>query len=360
MERKTFRRIKNKMKDYNRNNTLYSRLLAAAGDDKLPILDNKTFESMNAEYGKEEMRKNLADYIATERPVFPLIEISEDDMRNTFERLRKFDTNSICIPREQVEKEVFEKYDDYEYPYSKYGLGVINGGSNFNKISNYFMQDLRLECSSYGHRAPKEVWENGDAYAIWKCLGPIWRGINKVHPVKVTQTDGTIKEELKGGSLTGACIVEAFRLGSYVATQFKPVVAKAIYDMTNAKRVLDTSCGWGDRLAGFFASDAEEYYGCDPNPNTYARYTEQISKYNKLLPKPKKVTIWRCGAEDLPYHKLPPIDVAFTSPPYFSTEEYNKGGEFQEDQSWHNMKIGVINFIYQLLRKQWKYQNLCL
>jgi len=256
-------------------------------------------------------------------------------MRNTFERLRKFDTNSICIPREQVEKEVFEKYDDYEYPYSKYGLGLINGGSNFNKISNYFMQDLRLECSSYGHRAPKEVWENGDAYAIWKCLGPIWRGINKVHPVKVTQTDGTIKEELKGGSLTGACIVEAFRLGSYVATQFKPVVAKAIYDMTNAKRVLDTSCGWGDRLAGFFASDAEEYYGCDPNPNTYQRYNEQISVYNKLLAKPKKVTIWRCGAEDLPYHKIPEIDCAFTSPPYFSTEEYNKGGEHEEDQSWH-------------------------
>ena len=133
------------MKDYQRNNTLYSRLLAAAGDDKLPILDNKTFESMNAEYGKVEMRKNLADYIATERPVFPLIEISEDNMRNTFERLRKFDTTSICIPKEQVEKEVFEKYDDYEYPYSRYGLGLMNGGNNFNKVSNYFMQDQRLE-----------------------------------------------------------------------------------------------------------------------------------------------------------------------------------------------------------------------
>ena len=334
MERKTFRRIKNKMKDYNRNNTLYSRLLAAARHDKLPILDNKTFELMNAEYGKEEMRKNLADYIATERPVFPLIEISEDDMRNTFERLRKFDTNSICIPREQVEKEVFEKYDDYEYPYSKYGLGLINGGSNFNKISNYFMQDLRLECSSYGHRAPKEVWENGDAYAIWKCLGPIWRGINGVHSKEVRELDGTTTVQLLGGELSAKSYISAFRLGTYIATQFKPVVAKAIYDMTNAKRILDTSCGWGDRLAGFFASDAEEFYGCDPNPNTYARYNEQISKYNKLLSKPKKVTIWRCGAEDLPYHKLPPIDVAFTSPPYFSTEEYNRGGEFEEDQSW--------------------------
>ena len=66
------------MKDYIRNDTLYGRLLDAAGDDKLPVLDNKTFESMNAEYGKEEMRKNLADYIATERPVFPLKEICPD------------------------------------------------------------------------------------------------------------------------------------------------------------------------------------------------------------------------------------------------------------------------------------------
>jgi len=281
----------NAFTDYKRNEKLYSRLLDFAGDDKLPVLDNNTFESMNAEYGKVAMRKNLADYIATERPVFPLIEISENTMRDTFERLRKFDTSTICISKEQVEKEVLEKYDDYEYPYSRYGLGLINGSSNFNKVSNYFMQDLRLECSSYGHRAPKEVWENGDAYAIWKCLGPIWRGINDVKLLKVTQADGTVTEELKGGSLTASCIVEAFRLGTYVATQFKPVVAKAIYQMTNAKTVLDTSCGWGDRLAGFFASDAEEYYGCDPNPNTYARYTQQISKYNK-------------------------------------------GGEFQEDQSW--------------------------
>ena len=146
------------MKDYNRNNTLYSRLLAAAGDGKLPLLDNKTFESMNAEYGKEEMRKNLADYIATERPVFPLKEISEDTMRECFHNLKNFDTSAICTPKEQVDKEVFEKYDDYEYSYSKYGLGLINGPSTYNDVSNFFMQDLRLECGSYGFRAPKEVW----------------------------------------------------------------------------------------------------------------------------------------------------------------------------------------------------------
>ena len=309
--------------------TLYKRLLDAANDGKLPILDNKSFELLNAQYGKEIFRETLAEYIATERPVFPLKEISYDDMRDSFGKLKKFNTNTICIPQEQIEKEVYEKYDDYEYPYSQYGLGLINGASTFNDVSNYFHQDLRLECGSYGFRAPKEVWENGTAKDIWKCFGPIWRGINGVQKVMI---EG--KEELIGGELNEKSYISAFRLGTYIATQFKPVVAKAIYDITDAKRVLDTSCGWGDRLAGFFASDAEEYYGCDPNPNTYQRYQEQISTYNKLLPKPKKVQIWNCGAEDIPYDKLPSIDVAFTSPPYFSTEEYNKGGELEENQSW--------------------------
>ena len=330
---------------YTRDNTLYNLLLDAASDDKLPLLDNKSFELLNKTYGKDKMRTHLADYIATERPVFPLKEISKDDMRKSFYDLKKFDTASICIPNEQVEKEVFEKYDDYKYSYEKYGLGLVNGASTFNDVSNYFHQDLRLACGSYGFEAPKKRWEENDAYDIWKCLGPIWRGINGVQKVMI---EG--KEELIGGDLTAKSYISAFRLGTYIATQFKPVVAKALYDMTNAIKVLDTSCGWGDRLAGFYTSKAKEYIGCDPNPNTFARYMKQVDEYERVLGNStpivkeernhftinasKKVTIYRCGAEDLPWDEIKDVDTAFTSPPYFSTEEYNKGGEHEEDQSW--------------------------
>ena len=75
---------------YIRDNTLYGRFKDAAREDKLPILDNKTFERMNAEYGKDKMRTTLADYIATERPVFPLKEITKEDMRKSFFDLQKF------------------------------------------------------------------------------------------------------------------------------------------------------------------------------------------------------------------------------------------------------------------------------
>ena len=42
-------------------------------------------------------------------------------------------------------------------------------------------------------------------------------------------------------SLTEDTYISAIRLQTYVATQFKPNVAKTIYQMTNAKKVLDTS-----------------------------------------------------------------------------------------------------------------------
>ena len=286
-----------------------------ANENGLPIMDTIQFDRWTEELGKEQFRVLLSQYIADNRPVFPLKQISYEDMRKNIIGLSKFDTSKICVPKEQIEKEVFEKYDDYEYNFKDYGLGLIDAPSTYNVSSNYFHQHLRLNCSSYGFKAPIDVWQNGDAKDIWRCLGPIWRGINS-------------ERHLREGTY-----MSAVRLGTYIATQFKPVVAKTIYDMTKANTVLDTSCGWGDRLAGFFASSATEYYGCDPNPNTYKQYMKQIEEYSKFFPN-KKVKIYNCGAENLPYDELPDIDCAFTSPPYFSTEEYNKGGELEENQSW--------------------------
>ena len=286
-----------------------------ADEGKLPIMDSIQFKRWTDEIGKEKFRELLSEYIAEERPCFPLNTISYQEMKDNIIELSKYDTSSICTPKEQTHKVVGEKYDDYEYPYSKYGLGIIDSPSLFNKCSNYFHQHIRLNCSSYSFRAPIEVWENGSAKDIWKILGALWRGVNS------------------SKDLSGKSYREAIRLGTYIATQFKPLVAKTIYDMTEANTVLDTSCGWGDRLAGFFASNAKEYYGSDPNPNTYKQYKKQVEEYSKFFPN-KKVKIRNCGAEDLPYDELPDIDFAFTSPPYFSTEQYNKGGEKEENQSW--------------------------
>ena len=53
----------------NYDKSLYDRLIAAATDGKLPVIDSKSFELLNETYGKETFRDTLSEYIATERPV---------------------------------------------------------------------------------------------------------------------------------------------------------------------------------------------------------------------------------------------------------------------------------------------------
>ena len=290
---------------------LYEILRKSCDGTGLPVMNSSQFQSVTERYGKKVFRKTLADYITKEKPPYPLKQFDYNKVVNTFHKLTKADYTKFIM---NSDKEVIEKYDDYKYPYSKYGLGVIDGPSTFNYTSDYFMNDLRMACGSYGFKAPITRWNIGDN--IWGAFGPIWRGVND-----------KILLEPKTYTM-------AFRLGTYIATQFKPIVAKTIYEMTNAKTVLDTSMGWGDRLTAFYASNAIHYIGCDPNPNTFARYKKMQEFFDKLTGGKKTVQMYNCGAEDLPWDEIKHVDCAFTSPPYFSTERYNEGGEKEELQSW--------------------------
>ena len=280
--------------------------------DGLPTMNTSMFSQMTEKYGKDVFRRTLANYIEKEKPPFPVKIFNKEKVIKKFHGLKKHDWTKWISKRDK--KDVLEKYDDYKYPYSEYGLGIIDAPPTYNYISDSFMNTLRLSCGSYGYKSPIQRWNEGDN--IWGVFGPIWRGINDTW------------------DLNARMYLGAFRLGTYIATQFKPTVAKAIYEMTDAKTVLDTSMGWGDRLTGFYASNATHYIGCDPNPNTFAKYKEMIKFYDKLTGGKKTTQIYECGAEDLPWDEIKNVDCAFTSPPYFSTERYNEGGKNEELQSW--------------------------
>ena len=278
-------------------------------------LNKGEFRYCTEKYGKEEFRLTIAQYVSEKRPAFPFRKLSYADMVENFQKLQKADYTKFITPKDQITNEVIEKYDDYKYEFQTCGQGLIDTPSTYNSCSDYFMNHLRLRCGSYGFKAPAQVWEEGTAKEIWSSIGGLWRGVNSTE------------------DLSPKSVMEVLRLGTYIATQFKPIVAKVIYNMTDAKTVLDTSMGWGDRLAGFFASNATHYIGCDPNPNTFKVYSEMIKEYSKMSPG-KTTQIYRCGAEDLPWETIENVDCAFTSPPYFATERYNEGGEYEKDQSW--------------------------
>ena len=295
---------------------------------RIPTLSKSDWKALNGAYDKETIIAALIEYIRVEKPEPPVCTITHKDMVDCFHKLKSAHYSKFFLEHDTVKDQVMEKYPDYGKPYKEYGLGVVQMGNSFIDVSNYFNQTLRMECDVYGFKSAHHRWRNAeDLRTVFLAL---WR--------------------LGNDHLSEYAFVVAFRLATYIATQFKPHVAKVIYDAPNAKTVFDSSCGWGDRLAGFFCSNATRYYGCDPNDQTFEMYKDQCIEYYKLIgetpswviyedrfiasSKSKKVEIWRKPAEDLDYSKLPPIDVAFTSPPYFSTELYNSNGVHADEQSW--------------------------
>ncbi len=302
-------------------------------DLQLPILNEEQWKEAHGIWTPDEFREGLARFIIENKPPYPRkISIQNSQQAdNRFLDLCTLDMEKYIKPKDQTH-DVMEKFDDYRRPYETHGLGVIDCGSEYNIISDYDMYEERMKCGSHTAPSPIDIWTKHEE-KMARLFKFFYRLGNK---------------ELQLGTYIGA-----FRIGSYLATQFKPPVAKAIYTMTRAEKVLDTSCGWGDRLTAFYASPkAKTYIGCDPNGDTWIRYQYLCRRYEKLLgfkgdpikivndscftsKGTKTVTIFRSGAEDLPWDDLADdFDCTFTSPPYFATERYAEGSEFEDDQSW--------------------------
>ena len=147
----------------------------------------------------------------------------------------------------------------------------------------------------------------------------------------------------------------ATTLRKYVASQFKPSIAKAFYDYFGSVNVLDFSAGWGDRLAGFYCGETTSHYvGLDPNTLNHPNYERQVEFYKKhqtFFEEDKYVDMFCCPAEDFTDYDLynDYFDTIFTSPPYFDVEKYSD----EDTQSYKRYKTidsWNKNFLHETLR----------
>lgn len=120
----------------------------------------------------------------------------------------------------------------------------------------------------------------------------------------------------------------ALVLNTQVAANFRPAFALLMYRRFAApgSTVLDTSTGYGGRLVGFAASRCSRYIGIDPNRQTCdanALMTKQLGIGG--------VELICAPAEDVAHELVAGrADFAFTSPPYFTKEQYAD----DDTQSW--------------------------
>lgn len=295
-------------------------------DNKEELFNNNSvnifkekWEKINMEHDKKYIKNKIISEIINKKIEFPYREITLDSI---IKETNLFISNNF---KNLFSVGEFNTKFDYKYNIKNEYIDSTNIGNN---ISNYFQQKNRYSCAYKSRMSPQEIWNCGEE--LYKILNFIF---NK-----------------KFDSVNGVTLRDMFRLKGYTASQFKPSVAKYIYNTYGNKGdVLDFSAGWGDRLAGFYASDCKSYVGIDPNKKVYDKYFEQSVFYEKFVH--KDVSFINQAAEDVNLGDKK-FDLIFTSPPYFNTEQYTN----DENQSWiryKNFDIWLNQFLFKTIGNFW-------
>lgn len=147
----------------------------------------------------------------------------------------------------------------------------------------------------------------------------------------------------------------AIAMSLRIAGQFRPSVMKAFIDHYKAENVLDCCAGWGDRLAGFYASECGTYYvGIDPNVSNHSAYAKQVDLYDGLT-KGKSSELICSPIEDVVHDDwCGKFDLSMTSPPYFNLEKYSYD-EGQSHVRYTTYDLWVNGFLSPFMERQRKW-----
>ena len=292
-------------------------------------IDEKEWEYIKETFDKDDVKESLAKVAMTYE--IPYAEITENDAYKDLQKLKGMRHNEILVEGEWFAREGSEYRYDLSFQGKQQYFRRLNAG---NSASNYFQQKNRWSVDGTIAPGPERTW--GNEKFMTSLMGA-------AYTLKLPKINRNVLRTMIG-------------LRKYICSQFKPNVAKVLYDKLGSKSILDFSAGWGDRLAGFYASESGEFYlGIDPRKENHPIYQQQKEFYdkhrNKFFEVDKKSLFVESPAEDFEY--TPDMyDTVFTSPPYFGVERYS----YDDTQSWVRYKtIDEWNekFLQKTLEKLW-------
>jgi len=286
------------------------------------IVTADEWRKLNLELDKDSIKRLIIRRIRACDLPLPLFGPSLEDAQKAFNRLKDSDSESLIKHDSWVTR--------YDYKYDSLNTYIDNsklGGA----ASNYFHFDDRMNCDSINSPSPNRVWDN-DKF-MFTLLNFLWSSFLK-----------------DGEDITVKTMAMAISLRKYIASQYRPSIAKCIYDMyaPAGGRVLDFSSGWGDRLLGFHASKCSSYVGVDPNVNLVDNYAKQNEFYNTG----KSVEMICAQAEKVSLSGE--FDLVFTSPPYFQIERYTRDAT-QSYKEYKKLDGWLEGFLYPALSNSWNH-----
>jgi len=141
-----------------------------------------------------------------------------------------------------------------------------------------------------------------------------------------------------------------WRVHGREATGFKQSFAISVLRRLGARRVLDISAGWGDRLVAAIAAGVDRYVAADPN-FALRRGHEAIVQRLRGEGGPPSVAIHYEPFEDADLGGEA-FDTVFTSPPYFDFETYTDLPG-QSIQRFTTLDSWTKGWLFPALAKAW-------
>lgn len=239
--------------------------------------------------------------------------VTEDKIRDNFQKLinikprivfEKFYINHVKLSDNDLLFEgtpllIITTVEDYE---------------NLDMLSDYFNEHCRIHCRFFG------------------SVGSIYDFYTK-HLDKIIQFLKDENLEISIKNIREMIWKYGKKNGHGECSTFKPKFIKFFIDHYRARKILDISSGWGDRLIGALASDIDCYHGFDPNSCLHSGYNKIINFFKNVAVNPsaefiiKELEFEKAELKDSFY------DLVMTSPPYFDIEIYDRNNP---KQSTHN------------------------
>ena len=257
------------------------------------------------------------DYVIFESPMtaestnkFPFVQPSDDAALLDFDKLKNFN-----------------------------GLSLVKGGDWFSRsdFDESFVRPIYLDTNRTGLVASdRHHWQTRMACDSINSPSPIRSWYQQKH--RTTLENSVYYKDNPRTALA---------LRKYIASQFRPTAAMAVYQMFNAKSVYDPCGGWGDRLVAAMALDVR-YFCRDVNPLVLAGYASMQHMYGG------NVDFEYAQSElSAPKEKF---DLVFTSPPYWKAEKYQ--GDLSSHKQYPKFEDWLNNFLFKMIDCSWGALNI--
>lgn len=229
-----------------------------------------------------------------------------------------------------IKKEYYKK-PDFELVKSQL-KSIFNGGVKMNYIYDYYFKEIMSKC--IGTRASWSIWDGIHNREIMEYFAGKVDSNKKVFP----------------DSMSLAKKIEtAFRLCGIrycvKLPNFPLKVASEIIKKYNINgNYYDYSCGWGARLLGSLQNNVN-YFGTDPNNELVPMLKSLYNDFKDTNLKNTSTCDIKCqGSQAFVDEWKGKIGLCFSSPPYFSLEDYGIGNEqsYKRGMSYQEWRDGYI------------------